>query len=642
MRHRQYLLFSLRCFGILCICFFSAHSVASLVVSGDSDLFYPAEIDHWVAPQGTAIDDVLALGDDQWQRYSRSRPLHLGEDKSLWLKLDITPEDLMGDNWLLVVRIATLNHVRLYSVNRETGERWGSVPVGLLYPFENGYKRSRHMAFPLLMSEGEPLTAYLEVKSPSIVSIPLMITKERDFDLHSNIDFIVMGVVFGTLLIMLLYNFGLFSILRDASYFYYSIYVLSALLYLISLTGIGAGFLWEGHAWLVNHGILTFACLTFLTATIFFRVFLDLKSYGGFILHTNNVLLGIWAAMTIGFAWSNSGVLFSLMGILSIGTSVFGLGVAIYLACKNNPLALIFTIAWSTLIIGTLVFSLMMSGVLPFNNFTMYSQMFGMVIELVLLSYALAYRINLDRASREKAQKDALALTIKISKERRRRIVAQKETLDLQKNLNEHLEDQVNVRTEQYEYAMIKLEKANADLLKISMTDQLSQVSNRRCFDKAVINESKRALRTAQPLSIILVDIDHFKAVNDSFGHSVGDKCIKLVAKVLKSIVNRSGDLLARYGGEEFVYVLPSTSESEALKVAEKSRAAIEALVVEDEGKRVSITASFGVASWVPRADDDYEIMVKTADDALYEAKQSGRNCVKSQGYKEKEQKTYL
>ena len=160
------------------------------------------------------------------------------------------------------------------------------------------------------------------------------------------------------------------------------------------------------------------------------------------------------------------------------------------------------------------------------------------------------------------------------------------------------------------------------------MTDGLTQISNRASFDIAFLDEFKRALRHKTYISLMLIDVDHFKQVNDTWGHPAGDACLQAFARLLQPRVHRAGDLLARYGGEEFVVMLGETGPVDALAMAESFRAAIEALVVAYEGQSLRFTASVGVACVVPHAQTTPQDLLASADKALYQAKQTGRNRV--------------
>ncbi|MGR8921752.1 MAG: diguanylate cyclase domain-containing protein [Gammaproteobacteria bacterium] len=168
---------------------------------------------------------------------------------------------------------------------------------------------------------------------------------------------------------------------------------------------------------------------------------------------------------------------------------------------------------------------------------------------------------------------------------------------------------------------------------RLSATDGLTEIANRRYFDKRLKSEISRAFRDRTSLSLVICDIDYFKQYNDSYGHQQGDECLKAFAGVLESHCRRGGDLAARIGGEEFALVLPNTDHDAALKLAEHARAAFDALAVPHEASAAAdhVTASFGVASVMPDSLDAGEALLGAADQALYAAKDAGRNRVLSE-----------
>lgn len=190
---------------------------------------------------------------------------------------------------------------------------------------------------------------------------------------------------------------------------------------------------------------------------------------------------------------------------------------------------------------------------------------------------------------------------------------------------NQDLEHKVQLRT-------AELQTANERLERLSSLDGLSGLANRRTFDQTLLTEWQRAQRHGQWLAVIMLDIDNFKAYNDHYGHQAGDACIQALAQVLSDSVRRSGELVARYGGEEFVFLLPGSDVSAALKTAERTRQAVEARALPHAYSATAdhVTISLGVAALRPGPDDISARLVKMADDALYAAKNAGRNRVHS------------
>lgn len=188
---------------------------------------------------------------------------------------------------------------------------------------------------------------------------------------------------------------------------------------------------------------------------------------------------------------------------------------------------------------------------------------------------------------------------------------------------NTELEDKVQQRTQ-------VLEEVNHQLEVLSVTDALTRLANRRRFDAVWLDEWQRALRQATPLAVIMLDVDHFKAYNDHYGHQQGDECLRRVGEVLLTTVRRAGELVARYGGEEFVVVLPGTSVIHAMAVAESIRANIQAAGIAHahSGVAAVVTVSLGVAVGIPTQGDARDALVHAADAALYRAKDQGRNRV--------------
>lgn len=167
------------------------------------------------------------------------------------------------------------------------------------------------------------------------------------------------------------------------------------------------------------------------------------------------------------------------------------------------------------------------------------------------------------------------------------------------------------------------------ELEELSFKDGLTGVANRRMFDSIMEVEWANARRHQQPLSLIIIDIDHFKQYNDFYGHIQGDDCLRRVAQALGAAGTRARDFFARYGGEEFVLVLPETDMDAAKKIAERCRSLIFKQQIAHENSSTSriVTVSLGVGTIVPSHDAEPIVFIEAVDRLLYKAKQNGRNC---------------
>lgn len=193
--------------------------------------------------------------------------------------------------------------------------------------------------------------------------------------------------------------------------------------------------------------------------------------------------------------------------------------------------------------------------------------------------------------------------------------------------------DAIGETVERFDKALSQIKEANVRLHRLSMQDGLTGIANRRYFDEAFEQEWKRALRHRRALSVLLIDIDHFKEYNDTYGHLKGDDCLKQVAGAIQGSSGRAGDIVARYGGEEFVMALPETDREGAANMAARIQQEIAALRISHPGSVTPwLTVSIGAATMIPRQEGSREELLGAADTALLQAKRDGRNAVRFSG----------
>ncbi len=175
------------------------------------------------------------------------------------------------------------------------------------------------------------------------------------------------------------------------------------------------------------------------------------------------------------------------------------------------------------------------------------------------------------------------------------------------------------------------------ELIRLSREDPVTGLSNRRYFNESIMTEWDRADRSSEPLSLLFIDVDHFKAYNDTYGHLQGDDALVQIANILKSHLQRSADMAARYGGEEFILLLPNTPSEGAKRVADKLMLAVDRLNIEHRGSHTAdhVTISIGIATWQPNRQAKPMTpnrLIDQADSAVYQAKAAGRHCIRAFG----------
>ncbi|WP_083329229.1 diguanylate cyclase [Marinobacter salinus] len=548
---------------------------------------------------GLSVDDVRALDPTDWTAFSADQVLNLGfSDGAFWLRVTVPPNSA---NRVLEIGYPLLDVVDVFWARN--GEVILQYATGDTRPFHSRPIYHRNFVF-LVPSNTETVTAFVRVKTQGSVQIPVSVVPSADFLAGEQLSYGWQTVFLGIILALALYNLFLFLIVRQPTYLWYVLTVVTSGLVQLNFHGLLFQWLWPELPGINRYFTVSIIGLALMAAIMFSIQFLAVRRYSesGY-----RILLALLFCSGLSVLYGFVGGYQTGIAIVSIlaaiATPVTWL-VGIYVWCRGQKLAGFYVLAWTPLLLGHLILAVSKLGYMPRTFITEFGPQIGVALEVILLSFALAYRINL---------------------ERHRRLKAQEHALEIQRRANLTLEERVRERTEE-------LERANERLKTISLTDGLTQVANRRRFDEQLRMEWKRALRQGEPLSLLILDIDYFKSVNDRFGHLVGDDCLITVAAICANEIQRSGDLLARYGGEEFSVVLPATSEDGAGQVAERLRNAVatSAMYPGAQETPVSLSISVGVATMRPGQDDRPGELVRRADEALYGAKGAGRNRVMS------------
>lgn len=188
-------------------------------------------------------------------------------------------------------------------------------------------------------------------------------------------------------------------------------------------------------------------------------------------------------------------------------------------------------------------------------------------------------------------------------------------------------EDELKLLSITMDHMRQQLDAREHKLKELSITDGLTNLKNRKYFDDTLEVEVAKSNRSKSSISLIMLDIDHFKLINDKYGHQAGDKCLIEMSKTLTDLMRRKSDLVARYGGEEFIILLPNTDKEHAKALSELIRVSIGQLKIQTDSGIISFTASLGITTIIPPDHFNHEKLITVADSALYAAKEQGRNC---------------
>lgn len=436
--------------------------------------------------------------------------------------------------------------------------------TGDTFPHAAGVVSGVGYTFDIMLSLGRnDLFIRAETDDPMVLPIDLM-TREQAIASDTWMN-ITYGVLYGLLLALIAYNIMFYVGFKRPRYLYYSIYVTSFIITNIAYTGQGFVWLWPEYPEFQRYIILVMMVIYSCCGLLFAAKFLNLKDTmpRAYLFVQAYTSLGLGGMAVCLFVGSQLAAAWWAFIVLT-AMAVIMVGLGVLNVRQLE--GRYFLVAASISMFGILLTALSVWSIIPFSELTYHSAEIGIVIEAVLLAFVLGKKVR----SKEKALLKAMY------------------------------------------YA------AN---------DPLTGLYNRRSFIETAGSLWSIALRNKRPLSLVMIDIDLFKHINDRFGHGVGDQVLVKVSKLLLDTV-RDGDVLARWGGEEIILLLPETACDKAVFIAERLRSLIESSPILVNGEKISMTASFGVVE--QNEHTHLEKLIEDADKLLYAAKQAGRNRVET------------
>ncbi|HVL00640.1 MAG TPA: diguanylate cyclase [Dongiaceae bacterium] len=521
-----------------------------------------------------------------------------------WLRVQLHNDSTIPQQWILDTGTALVDFLDIYTV-RSNGEI-ASLQTGDRRPFATRPMPTRTIVMPLTLAAGESIWIYLRLDTydglHEVVSPRLISPADQAGKLQG--ESLTLGLYYGTLSAVLLYNLFLYISTRERGFRLYIVYVAAFLFWGFVFRGYGLQYLWPQSP-VLNNQILPFAAgICYCTFGLFVLEYLSVKRDAPRWLYlTNRVavfsnvltllppLLGYYA---LSFALSvPTGIL-----IIICSTSTGAL-----LLRRGSRPARYFLLAFTLLALGVVLYYIQLLGWVPANPVSEYGVQVGSGLEVLLLAFGLADQMNALKADKLRAEQEARAAQLA---------------------LNTQLASEVQQRTKE-------LELANQRLNELAITDELTGAYNRRHFNQQFEQAFANHLRLRTPFALCMIDIDHFKLYNDTYGHQAGDEVLQQISRCLASRLQRSNDFLFRLGGEEFAILLSvDNPPAKCMPFVDSLRKAIEQLSIVHSGNAAGVvTASFGLLTLDQPSDLQRaaEVYART-DELLYQAKTGGRNRV--------------
>lgn len=500
---------------------------------------------------------------DKFSGHGQGTPSYSYTDSVFWFKWDLT-ETSPDRQWFLEVKYPLLHDVQFFYP--DAGGEYNQVKTGSLLPFNSRPIQNKNFVFPIPeLTSGESRTFYLRTQTDFAHIVPLKILERDNFHSQLSRDYYAHGIYYGILLIMACYNLFLLYFSRNIRFLFYILYIVCIGFFHLALNGLSFQFLWpQSPEWANRSGLFfSFGGVFFLL--LFARRVLELKKKVPVL---DRIFLGIagfsFLMLPGTFAFSYTPAMQISIGKVLIGAVVLLVGV-VKSWQANNPPAKYFFFAWLFLVGGTMLLIGRSFGILPHNFITFSGVQLGSTLEIIFLSLALVAHTSALNEEKEKA-------------------------------------------------------------LEMARRDDLTGLFNRRALFAIGQKQLEIAGLQSSPLSVVMVDIDDFKQINDRHGHEVGDNILKVFAERLKHRV-RLSDCVARYGGDEFCILLYLTNSLGAQERMEEIKEELEAETLYRElDNDFNITASFGIASF--QGESEFKELFKRADNALYQAKNEGGSRV--------------
>ena len=514
------------------------------------------------------------------------------QEHPAWIILDIEQVRASHLPLYFIVEWPLLDSMSLYYVD-ENSQIVDDFHVGDTLHFEKRKIFDRHFVFAFPQNKSIR-KLILRIHTSSSLQLPYSFVDEQTYLKSKSYRELIQGGFFGLAFVIIFYTLFLWASTKRSAYLHYMLFIATFTVVQAGVKGTGFQYLWPGLPILNDYAIATFGALTLVFLNTFAREFLQIND-NPWMLNINRIFIALGLIYALASLVLDYFTVIIPIALTIIFSAIYVILMGVIRLRQGYREARFYLMAWFAMVFGSIIYLCKQLGLLPMTTLTEYSMQIGCALEMMLLSLALADRLN--------TMGEKLEIT------------------------NQSLELQVETRTSELKAAIRDLGQANQALAKMSITDRLTGLKNRYYFDE-LLQETLCDTSKQHGTCLLFIDIDKFKLLNDTYGHVAGDRAIRAVSKVFLEIVHKDCGVVCRYGGEEFAVILWDCSLATAEDLGEAIRIAVEGLIFVEQGQEIPITVSIGIATIAARILCDTDSLIKAADKALYQAKNRGRNCI--------------
>ncbi|MBQ4800585.1 diguanylate cyclase [Pseudoalteromonas sp. MMG006] len=566
----------------------------------------------------TSAQDAYINNKSNWRAIT-NEPLNLGfEQRPVWLAFTIKNTLTVNTSSLLSLDNPLLNEVQIYHFYNS--KLLSHTQLGDAFALSQRTLKSESLLAKLTLPANSVSTIIIKVSNSAGLRVPITLWQQDAYLVHKSKLNLIYGLLIGFLFSLAISCLVLYGFSRKLYFAYAGVITLILGVLLAYLCGFGVRYFHPNTPAAQQFMIPVLLMLTTLVFLPLQNQICEIKTSK--LVKGQNIITSIFA-VTLLFTWALPNALLTIFCLTATPIVIcYYLATTImYMHHTPSKPVQALTVALIFFLLALAYLIIVVFGLYPLSISSLAFIFICFFSSTFCLCFGVLKQFILERDEQVITQQTLIA-------ENAAQDTLLKERLMLQEQAQKELESQVDERTFELQVTLRELEDKNHELEQLNMEDALTGVKNRRFFDKKLIMELRRSRREQTPLSIIMLDIDRFKSINDNYGHLTGDQVIRAVADTIKQHLKRPLDDVARYGGEEFVILLPNTAHNGVLDIAEKIRKAIEINQINVAGTFINTTVSAGTYTAVIDDINNPELFTHNADKALYYAKQHGRNQV--------------